>query len=252
MIKIFRKIRQKMLTENKFTKYLIYAFGEIVLVVIGILIALQVNNWNEQKQIQQSIKGHLVIFKQNLEEDQKQLDQLKSTMTEHVDYAHLAFSQITTEKPVDKWLKKYLLLLIREYTFKPNKNAIDTITQSNEIPYLSEKLRTAVLDYYALISSTREREDISNNSIVLRYEPYVIHNYPVVFQKDTPWEYTQNIYKNDPRQPIPIDTSQFLSDQELEALLITRYYECTQLRDFYTELEQQATNLISLINEEIQ
>ena len=52
-----------MLTENKFTKYLIYAFGEIVLVVIGILIALQVNNWNEQKQIQQSIKGHLVIFK---------------------------------------------------------------------------------------------------------------------------------------------------------------------------------------------
>jgi len=38
-----------MLRENKFTKYLIYAFGEIVLVVIGILIALQVNNWNEQK-----------------------------------------------------------------------------------------------------------------------------------------------------------------------------------------------------------
>lgn len=49
MIKFFRTNRQEMLTENKFTKYLLYAIGEIVLVVIGILIALSINNWNENK-----------------------------------------------------------------------------------------------------------------------------------------------------------------------------------------------------------
>ena len=49
MIKFFRKIRHKLLSENKFSKYLVYAIGEIVLVVIGILIALQVNNWNEER-----------------------------------------------------------------------------------------------------------------------------------------------------------------------------------------------------------
>ena len=49
MIKFFRKIRQKLISENKFSKYLIYAIGEIILVVIGILIALQVNNWNQNK-----------------------------------------------------------------------------------------------------------------------------------------------------------------------------------------------------------
>ena len=49
MIKFFRKIRQKLLSENKFSKYLVYAIGEIVLVVIGILIALQINNWNENR-----------------------------------------------------------------------------------------------------------------------------------------------------------------------------------------------------------
>ncbi|MDO6602475.1 hypothetical protein [Arenibacter palladensis] len=49
MIKFFRKIRQKMLTENKFSKYMIYAVGEIILVVIGILIALQINNWNSNR-----------------------------------------------------------------------------------------------------------------------------------------------------------------------------------------------------------
>ena len=49
MITFFRKIRQKLLSENTFSKYLIYAIGEIFLVVIGILIALQINNWNENR-----------------------------------------------------------------------------------------------------------------------------------------------------------------------------------------------------------
>ena len=47
MIKFFRKIRQNLLSEGKTAKYLKYAIGEIILVVIGILIALQINNWNE-------------------------------------------------------------------------------------------------------------------------------------------------------------------------------------------------------------
>jgi len=49
MIKFFRKIRQNSLSESKTGKYLKYAIGEIVLVVIGILIALQINNWNQGK-----------------------------------------------------------------------------------------------------------------------------------------------------------------------------------------------------------
>ena len=49
MIKFFRQIRKRLLTDNKFTKYLLYAIGEIILVVIGIIIALQVNNWNQTR-----------------------------------------------------------------------------------------------------------------------------------------------------------------------------------------------------------
>ena len=48
MIKFFRKIRHKLLNEGRLKKYLIYAIGEILLVMIGILLALQVNNWNEK------------------------------------------------------------------------------------------------------------------------------------------------------------------------------------------------------------
>lgn len=49
MIRLLRKIRQGLFLENKFNKYLFYAVGEILLVVMGILIALQVNNWNEDR-----------------------------------------------------------------------------------------------------------------------------------------------------------------------------------------------------------
>jgi hypothetical protein len=65
MIKFFRKIRQQLITKNKFSKYILYAIGEIVLVVIGILIALSINNWNETRKIKNK-KQVLVL---NLIED---------------------------------------------------------------------------------------------------------------------------------------------------------------------------------------
>jgi hypothetical protein len=49
MINFFRKIRKKLSDDNKPLKYMMYALGEIILVVIGILIALQINNWNEDR-----------------------------------------------------------------------------------------------------------------------------------------------------------------------------------------------------------
>ena len=49
MLRFFRQIRQNLFTDNKFRKYLLYAVGEVLLVVIGILIALQINNWNEER-----------------------------------------------------------------------------------------------------------------------------------------------------------------------------------------------------------
>ena len=49
MLRFFRNIRQRLLTDHKFSKYLLYAIGEILLVVIGILIALQIDNWNEER-----------------------------------------------------------------------------------------------------------------------------------------------------------------------------------------------------------
>ncbi len=58
MINFFRKIRKQLADQNKPLKYFRYAFGEIVLVMIGILLALQVNNWNEVRKDQRRVKEH--------------------------------------------------------------------------------------------------------------------------------------------------------------------------------------------------
>ena len=69
MIKIFRKIRQKFLDKNNIGKYIFYAIGEILLVVIGILIALQVNNWNQKKIETKKEAFHLENILANLQDD---------------------------------------------------------------------------------------------------------------------------------------------------------------------------------------
>ena len=69
MIKFFRRIRLKSMTDNQFSKYLLYAFGEITLVVIGILIALSVNNWNDLNQTNQDTSILIMDYRADLIKD---------------------------------------------------------------------------------------------------------------------------------------------------------------------------------------
>ena len=67
MITLFRRIRERLIASGSVSKYLLYAVGEILLVVIGILIALQVNNWNEMRQLESEEVRILNILKTDLE-----------------------------------------------------------------------------------------------------------------------------------------------------------------------------------------
>jgi len=236
--------------ENKTGKYFKYAVGEIVLVVIGILIALQINNWNDHNKIDTSISSHLEILKQNLIEDQAQLQSLKENMTENIKCVDSAMTQIKTIIPVNNAMKKYLVLLVREFQFSPNTNAIETITQSNEIPTLDIELRTSILNYYALIERTKEREHISNTQIQSKYEPYINIEYPNIFQKDNEWEFISSFFKNDPRPTSLISEVKLLKDKTLESLLVSRYYQCVNLENFYGNLILSSNKILSILDTE--
>ncbi|WP_430467616.1 DUF6090 family protein [Winogradskyella ouciana] len=74
MIKFFRHIRQSMINQNRTKKYLLYAIGEIILVVIGILIALQINNWNENRKQARYERELIIQLKKDLEFNIKDIE----------------------------------------------------------------------------------------------------------------------------------------------------------------------------------
>ena len=133
MIKFFRRIRQQLLSENKFSKYLLYAIGEIILVVIGILIALQINNWNAQQKEKEALMKTLSIIKNNIEDDILMLDSLKSKREKLIPLYKK--EQLTFfDNTYDLETSMNAIYVFDGFNFKANQSGFNTLEQS---PYLA-------------------------------------------------------------------------------------------------------------------
>ena len=78
MLPFFRKIRQKLLIDNKFNKYFLYVIVEIIIVIVGILIALQVDTWNEEGKEEDLYRTYLVRLKADFEEKLNLLEEIET------------------------------------------------------------------------------------------------------------------------------------------------------------------------------
>ena len=111
MIPFFRKIRKKMADDNKPLKYLRYAIGEIVLVVIGILIALQINNWNEGKKLVEKEQQALIEIVSDLDAVIFNLEEIKhkrkdsNTITNNLKSINIVINHLKLGKPYPDSLK---------------------------------------------------------------------------------------------------------------------------------------------------
>ena len=142
MIKFFRKIRQKLLAENKFSKYLIYAFGEIVLVVIGILIALSINNWNENRKTEQNQQALIASLIEDFEYTSKdinndELPYLESLKNDINRYQELSRSK-TQLVSVDS-LRILAEAYFRINHFNPNLTTYNEAVSSGKLGLLKNK-----------------------------------------------------------------------------------------------------------------
>ncbi|GAA4318610.1 hypothetical protein GCM10023115_44550 [Pontixanthobacter gangjinensis] len=150
MIKFFRNIRRQLLRENRFTRYLIYAIGEIILVVIGILIALQINNWNENRKLNKAERGYLNSLQEDIHKDIKAQDSitpiLKSNLEKLKDLEE-ELKKIDSDPNYEKALFSYLGSLGYP-EFVSNDHTLETLKSSGNIEAISDKqLRRQILDY---------------------------------------------------------------------------------------------------------
>ena len=158
MIKFFRKIRQNLLMENKTGKYFKYAIGEIVLVVIGILIALQINNWNEYRiQLHKEIKS-LEILKSEFQNNQ---ETLKKSISIHekrnTAIKTLLFKDLNLYKISQ--LDSIYKLAIYGHTYNPSLSAYNSLVSSGELNYLrNDSLKIKLSGFKDLIIDYQEDE----------------------------------------------------------------------------------------------
>ncbi|MBT8375687.1 MAG: hypothetical protein KJO22_02340, partial [Bacteroidia bacterium] len=106
MIKFFRKIRYNLMEQNKTGKYFKYAIGEIVLVVIGILIALQINNWNQKRLERIEEKLILTNLKEDFEEAITEFEFLNDIRNNIISAATIIYNKQPEE--VTNYSSKYL------------------------------------------------------------------------------------------------------------------------------------------------
>jgi hypothetical protein len=147
MIKFFRHIRQNLILENKTGKYLKYAIGEIVLVVIGILIALQINNWNETKKEQAMTNKYLSGFVSDLEKDRAQLDNLINVRKKQSASAKALLNMIeTNEYDLDSFYSHFYYLF-PFYRFTPNSNTLEEVLNSSHLRFITDdEIKNRLLD----------------------------------------------------------------------------------------------------------
>lgn len=154
MIKFFRQIRQNLLMENKTGKYFKYAIGEIILVVIGILIALQINNWN-QNRISKQLESQ--YYKRLLEDVREEKVMLQATLNYtnqvigHANNAIAVFenSPEANPNPVDNLIDIYQASQLQD----PNSAAstYQELIASGQINLIqNDSLKTALIRYYEI------------------------------------------------------------------------------------------------------
>ncbi|TAI49230.1 DUF6090 family protein [Flagellimonas allohymeniacidonis] len=138
MLRFFRQIRQKLLAENKVSRYLVYAIGEIVLVVIGILIALQINNWNEQRKtanerskLISALKSDAQTTAERLKVSLQMADDINQDLLKILDILNVEQESVSMDT-----LKTYTSAVFQVANFRPAMSAYETALSTGDIGLL--------------------------------------------------------------------------------------------------------------------
>lgn len=247
MIKFFRKIRQNLLADNKFSKYLLYAIGEIILVVIGILIALSINTSNEKRKSQELVsiyKSELVNdllldishFKYHLSlatEENKRIDSMRVILQK-------PSSNIDTLNNIIKkgltFIRKehYIMVASTEFPIVSN-NTFLSLQNSSQITLIDNKLQEELVSFYGY---TKKYSFMINEIMGNKNELYFD------FIKSVPYKQSElNVVSSKLYDQI-WNNVDWNSVQIKFITLLNTYYELNLKTEFFNDMRLYKTNLM--------
>jgi len=219
MINFFRKIRQNLLSEGKTGKYLKYAIGEILLVVIGILIALSINNWNEKAKNKRIEINYLIRISKDLENDLLEFEKTKETAQQRND--RVIFLQHAIEdvdlvrKSSDYFVNS---IVMAGYTYRPSisNHSFDELKSSGRLALIqNEELRVSIAKYYDFVYS-QSQWNFLNEDIQLKYYEY---SRGVLNQDQLNKVISESVTLNISKKQLEDIFQRFLSKKEFHSLL---------------------------------
>lgn len=175
MIKFFSKIRYSLIKQNKSGKYFKYAIGEIILVVIGILIALSINNWNENRK--NSIKEiqFLEGFKNDLMANKTELNRVikKAEITSNSSDSILKLKRRELESLGIKSFVRFMMDATGFTVYQTQEGTIQGIMGSGNLDVISnDSIRLAIGSWQANLKDVREWEELDKNTYAI-YNEYL-------------------------------------------------------------------------------
>lgn len=163
MIKFFRIIRQKLLSDNKLSKYFVYAIGEIVLVVIGILIALKINNWNTIQQDRSTEKQNLISLKEEFLKNKARIQAIIDQNNQNISGAEKmihSFNNSIKDTISEQTLAIYGSETFgQEINFEPETGVLTEIISSGQLKFiLNNDLKHKLAGFSSKIDEIEQQE----------------------------------------------------------------------------------------------
>lgn len=227
MIKFFRHIRKSLLEQNKMGKYFKYAFGEIILVVIGILIALQINNWNEQHKKERLKNEYVVSLINDYTKDTIQINKRLLRNKQRLKRIDIIYDSIAISHKND--FKNIIEIysnssagvrIINVY----NTNSFNLLISSGNIDLFDKNLRVELMELNRLQLYEKTVQS-SNSRYLLKYIENLGLKYPQRFGRLKSEVINTSLWKNINTDELPKDLTNFLNQ---ESYTISRYIELTE------------------------
>jgi len=251
MLVFFKKIRQGLLAKNKFSKYLFYALGEIVLVVVGILIALSINNWNEDRKEGdlelEYLERILTDLNSNTRYFNRQIVECKKVMDLCYQYIHKAYEEQKTKEDyvalVELFTDRTENLVVQNSTYLELNNAGKLSIFKNQ--QVKDSLIALHRDYEYAASRIKEFNEYHTNLLSMGrvYPSKYSKRRAFIFDKPYMFNPIEWEYINDP-------TSEKFRDQEwVNAMFLVKHMEAME---FHKALLSKIEFLSKLIEEELE
>ncbi|WP_299365094.1 DUF6090 family protein [Winogradskyella sp.] len=246
MTKFFRHIRKSLIEQSKMGKYFKYAIGEILLVVIGILIALQINNWNTRRIEDDKANRYVKRLTNQLRKNIERIDYVANDFEKRYMESLQLLPIINGKDTVN--LKSKINTLVRNnfFDFHLNLN-LNIITEGRENGDMSlikdDDIREAIYNLSTENMKIIERERISNDDLNSLFVPYLNQHFnfrnssgiPDIFDNVNP----SSLYKN--------DNYKMLYDQEFENHIFARLEYHDGNIAAYRELKELVLDLLHRI-----